>query len=108
MTEMSELDREVEEFSASLPGYNLTVSPATEHQIFDDKPSLDEIIFLVVGGKKYETCWRALLRFPNTKLGSFQQKSFPCSTLTNFEVGWLRLQVPVMKCLKLLTDLIRC
>ena len=41
----------------------------SELENFYTKTNQDEIIFIVVGGKKFETSWRILSRFPETKLG---------------------------------------
>ena len=66
-TEVSDI-----EMRADLPGSLLTPPPGPRHDIpLDYKPCIDEIVYLVVGGKKFKTCWRALLRFPMTKLGLF-------------------------------------
>ena len=41
----------------------------SELEHFYPKTNLDEIIFIVVGGKKFEATWRILSKFPDTKLG---------------------------------------
>ena len=38
-------------------------------ETFYSKKNPDEMIFIVVGGKKFETSWRILSKFPDTKLG---------------------------------------
>ena len=71
-TEVSDIDRDIEELRTEIPGSLLTPPPGLRHDIPQYfKPCLDEIVYLVVGGKKFETCWQALLRFPLTKLGLF-------------------------------------
>ena len=65
-TEMSDVDRDIEELRTDLPGSLLTPPPGMNYNF---PPCPNEIIYLLVDNKKFETSWQALLRFPLTKLG---------------------------------------